>query len=289
MKRIKSYKQFNEDHAQMSIPFKEPEFKGKTVHEDLEDALWDLRVMHSYKSYHSVSDPDTEIEKHKEGALSRVLDGELENDTADYYTNFMYYNSVQDNPELYSKKFKAEIKKEEIDDPQEVAEYGASNFVMKEMFSREGLKKFMAEANNRFEEDIYEMVSAVKDSYDEDDQGLISIWRTVDYAKGDDGKDIYDIITKEYGGVGVFWTWDEKSAEAYWGNSAGHKITLHAKVSVEDVDWGETVYKNAYGLKEEKEIRVKDGAKVMMIGYHDDVIDKDFAFEEPIVVKAGRA
>jgi len=70
------------------------------------------------------------------------------------------------------------------------------------------------------------------------------------------------------------------------GEVGGHTITLHGKVSVENVDWLETVTKATYDLKEEKEIKIKDKGNVMIIGYTDNKNDKEIILDEPVVVKA---
>lgn len=283
LRKIKRYNDFvNEDHAQQNIPFEEPEYAGKSVHEHLLDALQDLQVMKS-SAYFSDKDPETCMAKSRDKAIKRLLD---ENEIYDAMTDFMAAYDPNEDTEYYTKEFLDEndeyIKEREwlnvMDNVMQVAD------IQKNVISKEGWPLFMKQLDETFDNLISDMDYAVSDAYDNDESGLIDCWRTVKYTKGDED-DIYSDITKNFGGVGVYWTWDRDKAEAYWAGSAGHSITLIGKVSTNDVDWEETMYKSAYNLREEREIRIKDQGAVMVTGFHDDVIDKEYIFDEPFVVK----
>ena len=74
MKNIKPYEVF-EFHGQLNIPFKEPEYKGKSVHEDIEDALIDLVVMKP-EQYYSNTNPEGEISKERSTANKNIMEDE---------------------------------------------------------------------------------------------------------------------------------------------------------------------------------------------------------------------
>jgi hypothetical protein len=286
MKHIKSYKVF-EDHAQLNIPFREKAYKGKSVHEDLVDALTDLQTMKPDK-YFSNGNPRVEIDKVTDEAFKMILDSDDEFLLSTYVFSFVNNHDPKDEKYLFNKETIKQLKKDVgLDDIQDFSSEAAKLADVRTLFSKKGLVEFLDDSRVIFDEDISDMLNTVEDSFDKDEDGLIDIWRTVKYNKGDK-KDLYERITKGFKGVGVYWTWEEGAAEAHWGESGGHSITLHAKVSVENVDWLTTVYDSAYGLKEEKEIRIKNNGNVMIIGFHDDEINKYIELENgPLVVKAG--
>lgn len=290
-KRIKKYADYvNEFRNQLTLPFKEKEFKGKTIYGHLEDALIDLKAGDP-NHYFSKSKPDVEIEKWYDKTVERVTDdSDYTDTTTEYIYNFVTKFDPKDDDyyPYYSRKFMEEVDPDLLDDQFEFSKYMAENTKhTKDGFSKEGWKLFLQESKDKFDEDVSSMQATVEDAYDKDENGLIDCWRTVAYTKGSE-KDLYLNIMK-HGGVGVYWSWDQDKAEAYWGESGGYSITLHGKVAVEDVDWSETLYRSAYGLKEECEIRMKDGSKILVTGYHDDETDKFHEFEEPYLVKVGSA
>jgi hypothetical protein len=289
MRHLKLYEQFNEDHNQINIPFKEPGYKNNTVHEDLLDAIQDLTVK-NYGTYKSTKDVNTAVDEAAADALKEIIDdGDDEVTRTSYLTNFAADYPPKENKDLYDKATIKLVKNDEDDynDPYKFAET-AWRYKLEDLFTKKGLAEYKEKAEEIFNEDLDDMLSAV--GYEKGGEGshkLIDIWRTVAYTKGK-SKDLYSNIVKNYGGVGVYWTWDEKSAQAYWGDSSGHSITLHAQVSVDNVDWPETLTKNAGSLRDEKEIRIKDTGAVLLAGFHDDEIEKYYPFDEPIVVRVGK-
>lgn len=81
-------------------------------------------------------------------------------------------------------------------------------------------------------------------------------------------KDLEDVKHK---GIGVYWSWDEKSAGVHTSTSThGERdFLLKAQAQSEDIDWYETLLANlnpSFG-KKEKEITLNRGAKIRLIGY----------------------
>lgn len=290
MAKLHRYKDFiKEDRAQLTLPFKEKRYKGKSVHGHLEDAFIDLRIIDADK-YSSKASPDSKIDEARDSVFQMLIDEQ--SNWTEYVGNFI--NAYDPREDEYKSMYDDEILGkllDDIDDDNFYYEFcdRLTNEISKldELFSKDGWNEFERISNDKIDEDSYNMIDTVKDSYKSNDGGLIDCWRTVGYSKGD-AKDVYLNIMK-HGGVGVYWAWDESKAEAYWKESGGHEITLHGKVSVENVDWETSIYASCYYLNEEREIRVNAGGFVMIVGYRDDEIDKYIEFDEPFVVKAGKA
>ena len=90
-------------------------------------------------------------------------------------------------------------------------------------------------------------------------------------------------------GIGVAWSWDEGSAEAHWGQfRQGHsKWLLKAVVNEDAIDWKMTILLNIDPVlgSNEKELRLKDGAKITMVAYKQTDNDK-WTKPKPMVVTA---
>ena len=71
--------------------------------------------------------------------------------------------------------------------------------------------------------------------------------------------------------LGIYWSWDENSAEAHWGNS-GQRITLNSNVREAYVNWVDTIQLNmdiSLG-EEEKEIRLFKNTPIKIIEMMDE-------------------
>jgi hypothetical protein len=71
--------------------------------------------------------------------------------------------------------------------------------------------------------------------------------------------------------IGIFWSWDENSAEAHWGSfgPGTEEILLQARVGKDDIDWEGTFEANmdpATG-EEEREIRLKEGVHPVIVAW----------------------
>ena len=70
--------------------------------------------------------------------------------------------------------------------------------------------------------------------------------------------------------LGKYWSWDEHSAEAHWGNQKHkHTYVFHGIVNIEDVDWNESFIVNSSpNYYEEKETRVIKGKPIDLVGIY---------------------
>jgi hypothetical protein len=288
---INEFRKIFELRQQQVIPFEEPEYRNKHVHEHIKDALMDLSVMRA-DTYFSNGNPDDEIDALIDKAFEFILkegDGDDTTVVMEYIYNFVnHYDPNSSDRDMYSDVFIEYALKEDediLEDMFKFSELAAAESDVKSVFSEEGWIQFKRIAKNLFDADIEPMVDVVTSSYDTDELGLISCWRVVDYVPNTDGD--YYVNIMAHGGVGVYWSWDENSADSHNGNSAGHSITLHGKISVEDVDWYDTTWKNAYHLRDEKEIRTKNDSKIMIVGFHDNKTDQYVELDDAVVVKTG--
>ena len=67
--------------------------------------------------------------------------------------------------------------------------------------------------------------------------------------------------------LGVYWSWDEHSAEAHWGYGFGKNIEVRFQCTVDErqVDWEQTVILNMHpDLGEEKEIRLVKNTRLKL-------------------------
>jgi hypothetical protein len=233
-----------------------------------------------YGKYKSHSDPNKEINKIKDEAFQMLLSEETEYDMKEIMKEFATYVSPEDDEDgIWSKDFVESL--DEDFDPENV--YKQASFKdLKSNFSEDGYRMFLKHTRTVFNSDSYEIISTVEDCYSED--GYIDIWRAIAYKTEDLSK-----IKSKYDGVGVYWSWEEDTAESYHAEFIGYDIVLHGKATTESIDWKNTLYKNVYTLKFEKEILLKDNSSVMIVGFHDTKTDKYIKLDVPIVVNTGRS
>ncbi len=115
------------------------------------------------------------------------------------------------------------------------------------------------------------------------DRGLIYMERNIqipnfnspefseNYYDREDDKDYYTYLVNVYGqgkfgGIGNCFSWEDGGGEAYCACGFGAdstEIKLKCWIDPKDINWDETVYRNCYSLKDEKEIYVNsDNAKI---------------------------
>jgi len=90
----------------------------------------------------------------------------------------------------------------------------------------------------------------------------INIWRMLTV----DENWINNLIVKGKH-LGIYWSWDENSAEAHWGNGGQKRVTLKSNVREEYVNWDDTIKLNmniSLG-EEEKEIRLFKNTPIKII------------------------
>lgn len=280
MKYIKPIYEFRQ---QLELPFdnKHP-LHGKPTHVHVKDALEDIKLKENPDNYTSDANIDELYKKHYNDALNLYLESWGWNEPPqDLMYNFINSYPISDNMELYSSEFINDLKSDDIniDDNYEVC----NNIIYDELdyeycLTKRGERELFSDfAKDQFESDLdtHDFLY----SLEKDENGLIFIWRAIDFSEGSKN-DVYENIL-EYGKVGIYWSWEERGAEPH-GSIGGETYILCAKVKPEYVNWTNTIYKNAYRLKDEMEIELQKDTKVLL---YDIILDKKwnmskFRFEE---------
>lgn len=135
-----------------------------------------------------------------------------------------------------------------------------------------GIKEFQDKINDEFKTHISDY--DIENGLTINERGLIYIERNIKIPKFNspnfnyNGKKNYYTYLKDfYSDLGYYFSWEEGSGEAYCGSGFGYEgsseIKLKCWIDPKDVNWQETVYKNCYSLREEKELYVSNsGSKI---------------------------
>jgi len=116
---------------------------------------------------------------------------------------------------------------------------------------------------------------------EQDENGLIPIYRAVSYSKGG----FVDAYTKfkNFNGVGLFWSYKEEGAEPHSGSREDCYV-LYGKIKPENINWDATVYKSAWNLNYEKEVEVEGGSPILIYKITKYGSDEGITLKKPLVV-----
>lgn len=159
--------------------------------------------------------------------------------------NLEYLNGNYNMFDLYLDSFKSSLSDEEYD------EFGY--YSKDEIFSMPEFLNFVKQQlTNEYKEKINKILSKFKNN-------KIVIYREITVPKSwrPDSKNL-----------GVYWSWDENAAEAFWGeNGKGYKnYLLVGEVDESNINWDETIMKNINPvLENECEIEVKQNASIKLL------------------------
>ncbi len=233
MSHIKPYFEFNKT-------------KFTTIDEDLLQALL-LLGKEKQESPSSSKTIEQHLNEHWDSAIERYMlsDEVLETEIPDY---------LRHNTDMYDS---------EIDE------------LVDKYRNGESLEKLMS-----FQEDLYDnweynfernrvepyddFVYIIQDSFYK--HGMIEVWRSIGLGHDKHQNNVFTDITEKYKGVGIYWTWNKDSAEAYW-TEGGEEYVLHGFIRPQDVDWDTTIYMNISSFAEEKEIRLNKSS-VLIHGFY---------------------
>lgn len=275
-----------EYRKQLELPFqgKDP-LHDKPIHVHVIDALKDIKINKDPDNYKtSNSNINHYINKNMEQGFEKFKYDDLmyTEPLEDFMINLFPPNDYE---ELYNHDFLEQLKNDDIinDIPQVIGNFNCEN--LNKYLTDEGIKIFENKVKRELYEDRLES-SGFYDGILQDDDGLILIWRSVVFSKGN-RQDSYQNIL-DYRGLGEFWSWDIEGAEAHWGQEVnGLELIIHAKVKPENVDWGETLYKNSYYLNYEMEINIKNKSNVLVYMLSkpgsDNILDKKINIDDIIV------
>lgn len=238
MYQYRHIRPINEFRNQMEIPFdgKHP-IKDKPHHVHLMDAIkqMDMESPYGTEDFYSDQDPQKLFNKYYHDALELYLDNN--EDFTDHQS--VLDQLMEDEDDGYWSKPTDDI------DPMDVETYLTTKGKLK---FREYMKEIMD--LNILDHDFMDNMS-----YDKEGDGLIDIWRALVFTTGPDN-DLYRVITDAYDGIGYYWAWTESCAYPHGASAVRNDegYIIHAKIRPEDISWEQTIFKNAWYLREEQEI-----------------------------------
>ena len=155
---------------------------------------------------------------------------------------------------------------------------------MKNVLTDEGNEKFNSQMEDYFRGSLESY--GFPDKMTRDERGLIYVEREIilpdifstEVSSFDNYKNYFELLRNSYKGSGPCWTWAVGHGEAYCGHSFGQSNTavlLRGWVDPMSVDWGETLYRNAYSLNEERELYLKEGCIIEI----DEVVVNDYGYK----------
>ena len=155
---------------------------------------------------------------------------------------------------------------------------------MKNVLTDEGNEKFNSQMEDYFRGSLESY--GFPDKMTRDERGLIYVEREIilpdifstEVSSFDNYKNYFELLRNSYKGSGPCWTWAVGHGEAYCGLSYRQKNTavlLRGWVDPMSVDWGETLYRNAYSLNEERELYLKEGCIIEI----DEVVVNDYGYK----------
>lgn len=180
-------------------------------------------------------------------------------------------------------------------------------YLIEECLTEDGKRDFNEFVEQDFEDKIEEY--GFPDVIEQDNRGLIKIMRTIsipnafgkDYNLGyeNNGTDFYKYLKNKYfGEIGKCWSFDHGEGyclDVY--NNNYDEITFIGYVDPRYVNWANTIFKQAYDLREECEIEVTKGAPIeidsieIKANYSNDYgvkkgDEKHLPLRQPIIVNA---
>ena len=272
----------NEWRQQLELPF---DGEGKPAHANVLDGLLEIQTKTKVSSYHSDENFDRLFQKAEDNAFE-IFQNSFENETLEeiIVQDFMKVYDIDN--ELYTDIFIKDMTEksknnygEDVDELMDISDIidkfvDEYSYDIRMCLNAKGIKTFTEYEEGILKDHFKVEISDFQYTVEQDEDGLIDIWRVVNYIKKqpnvDDVWDKDNYNQDEYqeiishGRLGIYWSWDEDSAEPHWSSGDGINLVLHAKVKPEYINWVSTLHKNSYQLKEEREIQVIEGKEVLL-------------------------
>jgi hypothetical protein len=283
----------NEYRNQLEIPFLKSQhpIHDKPTHVHIIDRLEELSNELKIKSETFTSDWDRQDiikawENEENNAFTYFKDADIDSETIQYQFNagFLEKYSPLDNPEYYNDEINNYIKEHPKSTLKDITEefkllYDLQDFLIKD---NPDLEKI----DNDIKIDIFYEKLQENNVLDilideQDENGLIPIYRAVSYSKGG----FVDAYTqfKNFNGVGLFWSYKEEGAEPHSGSREDCYV-LYGKIKPENINWDATVYKSAWNLNYEKEVEVEGGSPILIYKITKYGSDEGITLKKPLVV-----
>lgn len=207
-----------------------------------------------------------------------------EDSTYDSFFDFMSI-CIDEQEDIYSL---FDVDAESIDEVLESKDYWDLYNYLNEI-GEQKFEQFRYQAFNEYINDF-------KGAYKVNERGLIYIERDIEIPtmsnkdfKTYSGKknDLFQHLQDQYGEhIGQFWSWYKGGVQSSGGYYSGsNKISIRGYVDPQSIDWIETLGKQAYSLRDEREIFVEYGAPIEIFEIRA-YSGQRFPLNGPIIVKA---
>lgn len=275
-----------EYHNQLKLPFKNGQEIGYDYKENWENFVDFLEEIGKYgtlpKSEWGMKDIEAAIEGAKDEAYAEYCDQEDNNtvfieafddligecNTAEKIYTFAQHIPEEVAEEILKNNYAGRRATEILIDYDLLDPYPEENDIMYFLTDngREAIEKYVVDVFiSQYEN------NGVPYSFEYDNRGLVYVERMITIPKYNKDRfkhmghnDFYRYLKAHYNGVGSFWTWCPGNSDAYCANSYSSdgdtQIILKGYVDPKDIEWTDTLLKNAYGLNYEQEIEINDGA-----------------------------
>ncbi len=261
--------------------------KTKPEHVDILDAFETFSKKANFKGpFVSETNYQKYFDENIDAAVNELIKLNNTEIPSDYFTNFLEQNLPDERPLYYDRDWFKD-NDQEFDRSIINYDFDFAQNNQKDLFSKKGLdayNKFLGVSLKNAVDD-FELREALQNVTKD---GL-SIYRSITYKTPTKSntlyKDLYDLITKEYTGAGYYWTFDEEAPQSYGAENIGTEYIIYGKVRLSDINWINTILKNIYSLKEEKEIELKTDAIIKIVKILNKDKDAFINLEEPLFLK----
>lgn len=280
MKHLKSIYEYRK---QLVIPFDGTHpLHDKAPHQHLIDVLHELDTRENPKNYTSSASIDKLWDDNYNQAKQIYLNF-LDDYPYQVVNKFLNLFPLSRFPEYYQSQWHKEYKKD-INKFEREAQYEIKKFI-----TDEGKVALDNTLDEHFSDALDEHDAKWNMKKTQDENGLIPIYRAIQFYKSDfrdDNKDEFENAIK-HGGVGYYWSWELQSAEPY-GGYGGKTLILYGKIKPEHINWGMTIFKSGYDLSYEREVQVEPNKNILIyaIGEYRRNNPKKMLIEPPIIVPA---
>ena len=262
---MKYLKSINEWRNQLEIPF---DGDKKPSHINVLDAIQELSLK-SKKKYNDIikdiKPPDEYYDHYKKEAFDEMID-DIENHISEYDVEaikYEFFDGITWELIDYDRYVEIEqIEKDDLEDGDlehlilDLKEKGL--FTILNNVSEVGKEKLLKIINDVLLENLYDYDFMSNIELNKD--GLVKIWRAINI---DDKIDEFEEVMK-YENIGIFWSWTPDGAIPYGSIKYGKEYILHGLVNPKDINWVETIKKNTYYLREEREIEVNSNSNILI-------------------------
>ena len=264
---ITKFQQFNEYRNQLEIPFddKHP-LHDKPEHVDIVDAMITMNISKKYPNFDDKNFYDYSYYFHhfKKEAFEKWLEVESEGGGINLIHNFFYNNSDYTDEEIYIQEAISKLDFDNMDEDEIIIELCDNVY---KYLTKEGLEEYKEFSWNTFLEEIEDNLWGIEENIDEN--GFLPIYRAMELNKSrsyDDTRSktfLYDTMTES--NIGNCWTYDDNMSFAK-NNLSSVYYTFEGLISIDDINWVQTICRSGWTLKDEEEVYIDHGKPIKLVG-----------------------